>query len=61
MLKIRLYDSAQRQQEKERQRALDAAALQSGQVSRDDLRVRNGFLSSLEVIDSSITCKEVFS
>ncbi|WDF73616.1 hypothetical protein [Novosphingobium sp. KACC 22771] len=61
MLKIRLYDPAQRQQEKERQRALDAAALQSGQVSPDQLRVSNGFLSSLEVIDSSIACKEVFS
>jgi len=61
MLKIRLYDPAQRQQEKERQRASDAAALQNGQVSRDDLRVSNGFFSSLEVLDSSIACNEVFS
>lgn len=61
MLKIRRYSPAQRQQEKERQRASDAARLESGQVSREDLRASNGFFSSLEVIDASIECQEVFA
>jgi hypothetical protein len=61
MFKIRLYDPAQRQLEKERQRAADDARLESGQISRGELRANNGFFSSLEVIDSSIVCQEVFA
>jgi hypothetical protein len=61
MFKIRLSDPAQRQLEKERQRAADDAGLENGQVARDELRASNGFFSSLEVIVSSIVRQEVFA
>jgi|TARA_R100000049_G_C1957802_1_gene121984 hypothetical protein len=55
------YSPAERQQEKERQRASDADDLRSGRVSRNDLRARNGFFSSLEIVESSIICEEAFA
>lgn len=60
MRQVCYYDPAERQREKERSRASDAAALSSGFVSRRDLSVRNGFFSSLQVIDSAVICQEVF-
>lgn len=61
MSQIAFYDPAERQREKERHRAADAAALRDGGVSQDDLRARNGFFSSLEIVSSSIVCQEAFA
>ncbi len=55
------YSPAERQQSKERQRASDAAQLREGRISASDLRARNGFLASLEIVDSSISCQEAFA
>lgn len=60
-MQVRYYDPAERQREKERQRASDALLLSEGRVSRSDLRARNGFLSSVEIVDSSISFQEVFA
>ncbi|WP_063976400.1 hypothetical protein [Sphingobium yanoikuyae] len=61
MSNVSYYSPAERQREKERQRVLDAARLRDGLVSRDDLRAQNGFLASLEVVNSSIVYQEAFA
>ena len=61
MLQVRYYDPAERQQEKERQRASDALLLSEGRISRADLRERNGFFSSVEIVESSISFQEAFA
>lgn len=61
MLQACHYSAAEREQEKERQRASDAEHLREGKVSREDLRARNTFLSSLQIVGSSISCQEVFT
>lgn len=61
MRQVCYYSPAERQHEKERQRAADAADLRFGNVSREELRHRNGFLSSLDVVSSSVVCAEVFA
>jgi hypothetical protein len=61
MLQVRYYDPAERQQEKERQRASDALLLSEGRISRSDLRERNGFFSSVEIVESSISFQEAFA
>lgn len=61
MLQVCLYDPAERQREKERSRALDEADLRSGSVSHAEMSARNGFFSSLHVIESSVVCQEVFA
>ncbi len=61
MRQVCYYDPADRQREKERSRASDAAGLRSGDVSRRELSARNGFFSSLQVIDSAIICQDVFA
>lgn len=61
MQQVCYYSPAERQREKERQRASDANDLRSGRISRGELRARNGFLSSLDVIESSIICEEAFA
>jgi hypothetical protein len=43
----------ERRREKSLARAADDAALRSGGVSREDLRVRNSFLAPLEIVSSS--------
>lgn len=60
MLQARQYKTIDREQEKERQRASDAAQLREGKVSLEDLRARNAFLSPLQILESSISCREVF-
>ncbi len=60
MYQVSHYRPAERQEEKERVRASDALALCQGKVSQADLRARNGFFSSLEIVESSIICQEVF-
>lgn len=54
------YDPAERQNAKERHRASDAALLQDGVLSRDDLR-NNGFFSSLMILGASVVCQEEFA
>lgn len=61
MRQVCYYDPADRQREKERSRASDEAAIVSGSLSRRDLSARNGFFSSLQVIDSAVICQEVFA
>lgn len=55
------YNPAERQREKERSRASDAFQLDHGHVSQGELRARNGFFSSLEVLSSSVICQEEFA
>ena len=61
MSQVCYYSPAERQREKERQRACDAVQLRDGLVSQDDLRARNGFLASLDIVGSSIVCQEAFA
>ena len=61
MLEVRYYDPAERQQEKERQRASDALLLSEGRASQSELRERNSFFSSVEIVESSISFREVFA
>lgn len=61
MYQVSQYRPAERQKEKERSRASDALNLRQGHVSQADLRAQNGFLSSLEIVDSQIICQEVFA
>lgn len=61
MPQVCYYDPAEREQEKERHRASDALQLRQGEISRSDLRDRNSFFASLEIVDSSIRCQEVFA
>lgn len=61
MRQVCYYDPAEREREKERHRAFDESRLRDGDVSRQELRERNGFLSSLEIVDSSIVCQEIFA
>ena len=61
MYQVSQYRPAERQKEKERSRASDALNLRQGRVSQADLRAQNGFLSSLEIIDSEIICQEIFA
>lgn len=55
------YSPAERQNEKERARASDALDLRQGRVSQADMRARNGFFSSLEIVESHIVCQEIFA
>lgn len=55
------YNPAERQQSKKRQRASDAVQLREGRISLEELRARNSFLYSLEIVESSISCQEVFA
>jgi hypothetical protein len=61
MLEISYYNPAEREQEKERRRASDAAQLREGRISKADLRARNVFFSSLEVVESSISYQAIFA
>lgn len=61
MRQVCYYSPAERLQEKERQRASDAEQLRDGRASQADLRARNGFFSSLEIVDSAVLCQEVFA
>jgi hypothetical protein len=54
MVQVSYYDPAERQREKDRAREQDDRALRSGEVSRDELRLRNGFLAPLQIVGSSI-------
>ena len=54
MLEINHFDPAERQREKQLARDQDAYDLESGNVSREQLRLRNGFLAPLHIIASSI-------
>lgn len=54
MRQILNFDPVQRQHEKARARELDDRALRSGKISREELRGRNSFFSSLEIVHSSV-------
>ena len=54
MLHVSYYDPAERQREKDHARELDDRALRNGDVSREDLRMRNSFLASLQIVGSAI-------
>jgi hypothetical protein len=54
MVQVSYYDPAERQREKDRAREQDDRALRNGEVSRDELRLRNGFLAPLQIVGSSI-------
>lgn len=54
MLQVSYYDPAERQREKDRARERDDRALRNGDISREDLRMRNSFLAPLQIVGSSI-------
>jgi hypothetical protein len=54
MLQLSLYDPAERQREKNRVREQDDIALRNGDISREELRMRNSFLAPLQIVGSSI-------
>lgn len=54
MLQVSHYDPVERQREKDRARERDDRALRNGDISREALRMRNGFLAPLDVVSSSI-------
>ena len=49
------FDPAKRQMEKERSRVADEAAFAKGDISRGQLAKENGFFSSLDIVESSIS------
>jgi hypothetical protein len=54
MLQVSYYDPAERQREKDRAREQDDYALRNGDLSREELRLRNSFLAPLQIVGSSI-------
>jgi hypothetical protein len=54
MVQVSYYDPDERQREKDRAREQDDRALCNGDVSREQLRLRNSFLAPLEIVGSSI-------
>lgn len=54
MQQLHYFDPEERRREKDRARAEDDRALRNGEVSREELRMRNSFLAPLEIISSSI-------
>jgi len=54
MADINHYNPIERESEKARAREADEFALLSGEISREQLRLRNGFLAPLEVMSSAI-------
>jgi hypothetical protein len=54
------HRASDRSAEKEKARARDAGDLAAGHVSREELRLRNAFLSGLDIIDSRIECNDEF-
>jgi hypothetical protein len=54
MADLNHYDPIERENEKARARVADEVALLSGEISREQLRLRNGFLAPLEVMSSVI-------
>lgn len=54
MLQVSYYDPVERQREKDRAREQDDRALRNGEVSREQLHLRNGFLAPLQIVGSSI-------
>jgi len=54
MLQVSHYDPAEREREKDRAREQDERALHNGEVSREQLRMRNVFLAPLDIVGSAI-------
>jgi len=54
MLQVSYFNPVGRQREKALARELDDRALRSGAISREELRHRNGFFSSLQIVSSSV-------
>jgi hypothetical protein len=54
MVHVSYYDPAERQREKDRAREQDDRALRNGDVSHEQLRLRNNFLAPIEIVGSSI-------
>ena len=61
MPQVSFFSPAERQRHKERLRVHDAYALREGHLSYEDLRVRNGLFSSLEILGSSIVFQDNFA
>ena len=61
MSQLSYYSPAERQSEKDRAREQDERDLRQGHVSREELRLRNGFLAPLEVVGSSVRRKGIIA
>ena len=54
------YNARERALQKEHSRDADSIALVKGEMSRDQLRRRNGLFSGLDIERSSIICTDAF-
>lgn len=54
MQQVSHYDPIEREREKQRGRDQDDRALREGSVSAEELRLQNGFFSSLNLAGSSV-------
>jgi len=54
MANINHYNPIERESEKARAREADELALSKGEISREALRLRSGFLAPLEIVSSAI-------
>jgi hypothetical protein len=61
MIPVSLYDPLERQREKQRSRDQDDRDLREGRVSREELRMRNSFLSSVDLPNSSIRRRRILA
>jgi hypothetical protein len=61
MMQVSLYDPMERQREKQRSRDQDDRDLREGRVSREEMRLRNSFFSSVDLANSSIRRRRVLA
>lgn len=59
MMQLSSYDPRERQREKHLARVQDDCDLREGRLSRDQLRARNGFFSSLDLAGSSVRRRRI--
>mgnify|MGYP003582240195 CR=1 FL=1 len=60
-MQVGLHDPMERQREKQRSRYQDDRDLREGRVSREEMRLRNSFFSSVDLANSSIRRGRVLS
>lgn len=61
MQQVSHYDPIEREREKQRGRDQDDRALREGSVSAEELRLQNGFFSSLDLAGSSVRRRRVLA
>lgn len=61
MQQVSHYDPIEREREKQRRRDQDDRALREGSVSAEELRLQNGFFSSLDLAGSSVRRRRILA